>query len=476
MEKYNKKILIIFTAFVFMFLGLVLYMTYFQIVKANSIAKGEFSQYNRRYWVDENKIKRGTIYDDSGNILVETRSDNDGNNYRYFPYEENYAPITGFNSKTYGTTGLEKSFARALLNIEDDTPLSELKKLVVAQERGNDLILTTNSQLQKTAMNLLKENGNGSIVAMNPRTGEIYAMASYPTVNPNTVTANWEEIIADETEARLINRATQGLYAPGSVFKIITATSILENPDKVESLTIVDEGKITIGGYTLRNIYENANGKIDLEKALIYSSNVYFAKLGSELGGSILRETVNDFYIGKKFDFDLTMYKSINGYYEGIDAANIATTAFGQGNTLVTPLNMAMAVSAIANNGEMMQPYLVRQIISPENEILFNKTPTLLSTVTSKEIANEILSDMVSVVKNGSRVAINGVTVAGKSGTAEIKDKESTNDWSIATAPASDPVIAVAVVLEDSGKGGDAAAGPLAREIIRTALNLGLGY
>ncbi|QQK07112.1 peptidoglycan D,D-transpeptidase FtsI family protein [Miniphocaeibacter halophilus] len=476
MEKFNKKILIVFSFLVFLFLGLVLYMTYFQIAKAKDVSTGygKYGQYNKRYWVDENKVKRGTVYDSQNNIVVETLKDSNGNNYRNFPFDDIYAPITGYSIN--GGSGLEKSFGKQLLNIKEDTPLSDLKKLVEKQDEGNNLVLTTNYKMQKVAMDLLEntEAKKGSIVAMNPKTGAIYAMASYPSFNPNKVAENWDEIIADNESAVLLNRATQGLYVPGSVFKVVTATSILENTDKVESLVIKDEGKIKIGGLEISNIENMVNNRTDLEKALVKSSNVYFAKLAAELGADILRETVDKYYIGKEFEFDLPMYKSKNGYVDGIDDANIATTSFGQGDTLVTPLNMAMVMSTIANEGKMMQPFIVDQIISPDGDITKTE-PKVLSEVTTPEIANEILGDMVSVVRDGSKAYIRGIKVAGKSGTAEIKNKDSTNDWFIAAAPADDPTIAVAVVLEDSGIGGDKSAGPLAKVMIQNAINNGLG-
>lgn len=450
-------------------------MTYFQIVKSNDLKTGKYSVYDGRNTIDENKIKRGTVYDSGNNVLVETRKDSDGDNYRYFPYEETYAPITGYNSATYGKTGLELSYGPQLLNIKKDTPLGDLKKLVDDQEVGNDVYLTSNADLQNKAMELLGNQGKGSVVAMNPKTGEIYAMASLPTINPNNVTAEWDMINEVQEDAKLVNRATQGQYIPGSVFKVVTATSILEHQDELSSLIIEDEGSIRIGGYKINNVNNMINGTTDLEKALVNSSNVYFAQLGTELGSDILKETVDKYYIGKDFTFDLPIVKSQNGYDESPDDAKVAATAFGQGDTLVTPLNMAMVMSAIANDGKMMQPYIVDKVVSPEGETLEEHKPEVLSDVTTKEIADEILNDLISVVKNSSNVSLWDIPIAGKSGTAEIKDTQSTNAWFIATAPADDPVIAVAVVLEDSGTGGEATAGPIARDIIREAMNLGLG-
>ncbi|MDL2310650.1 penicillin-binding protein 2 [Peptostreptococcaceae bacterium OttesenSCG-928-C18] len=477
MEKYNKKILIVFTAFVFLFVSLILYMTYFQIVKAKELTNDKkYSQYDSRNTVDENKVKRGTIYDRDGNVLVSTKTQSDGNNYREFLYGKTYAPVTGYNSKTYGTSGLESTYRDELLDIKKDTPLSELKNLVKNSKEGNSLTLTTNTELQQLAMELISKYGRGSLVAINPQTGEIYAMASNPIYDPTTITADWNEIIEDkENESKLLNRATQGQYAPGSVFKVVTATGILENQDRVTSMTIQDDGTTTIDGYTFGNIKKKANGKTDLKKAIVKSSNVYFGTLGVEVGREKLAETTEKYYIGKNFDFDLGTIKSKNGFYKGIDNANIATTSFGQGDTLVTPLNMAMVMSAIANNGVMMKPYLVDEIKTPENELKLKTEPEVLTTVTTPEIAQEIEEAMVAMVKDSGNAYIKGVDVAGKSGTAEIKGKDSTNAWFIAAAPAENPTIAVAVVLEDSGTSGGETAAPIARSIIRRALNLGLG-
>ncbi len=303
-------------------------------------------------------------------------------------------------------------------------------------------------------------------------------MASNPVFDPMTITNDWGAILEDkDNESRLLNRAIQGQYAPGSVYKVITATGILENQDKVESMTIRDEGSIKIGGYTISNVNKKGNGTTDLEKAIISSSNVYFAKLGTEIGLENMKEVSEKFYIGKDFDFDLGPVKSTNGIEKEMEESNLARTAFGQGDKLaVTPLNMAMTASAIANNGVMMKPYVVDKIISPDDETKTQTEPEVLSTVTTPQIAQEILSDMVSMVNYTGDAYIRGVKVAGKSGTAEIGEKkDSTNAWFIASAPAENPKIAVAVVLEDSGTYGGETAGPIAKKIIERALNLGLG-
>lgn len=465
MEKFNKKIILILSLFVVIFVGFVLYMTYFQIVRAEEVAKHE---YNKRLWVDENKIERGAINDRDGNILAETKKDSAGNNYRYYPKGIAFSNIVGYNSTQYGKNGLEKTFNNTLLNISSDTPLSELRNMVQSTDKGNSLGLTINSNVQEKAYSLL-EGRKGSIVVMNPETGEIYAMSSRPGFDPNTIEDDWEHLINNE-DSPLLNRGAQGRYTPGSIFKMITGTAILENQDTID-LTMDDKGTITIDGYVINNVNKEENGSTNLRRALQKSSNVYFAQKGVEVGIDKMANITKRNYIGEKIPFDLPQEASVNPFTSGMTKADLAASSFGQGKTLVTPLNMAMAMSAIANEGKMMKPFVVGEIVSPDGENTREVEPQVLSEVTTPEIANEMLGDLRAVIQAGSEAALGNVAVAGKSGTAEIKNKASTNSWFIATAPASDPKFAVAVVLEDDGTYGGTTAAPIAREILQSAFN-----
>ncbi|MDO5716031.1 MAG: penicillin-binding transpeptidase domain-containing protein [Tissierellia bacterium] len=470
MEKTNKRIILVLSMFLVLFVILVLYMTYFQSAKAKEIADNE---YNKRLWVDENSIRRGTIYDRDGNEVVVTKKDEEGNNYRSFPMGQSYSNITGYHSKIYGTAGLEKSYGKVLLNINEKTPLSELKDLVSTSDMGNSLILTVQSRLQQKAYDLL-EGKKGSVVLLNPKTGEIYAMSSRPTFNPNSVTSDWEALVNSENSP-LINRATQGQYTPGSVFKLVTSTAILKHKSDLDTTVQDDEGKITIDGYTLSNYKGEAYGETDLKKALVNSSNVYFAKLGTDLGKAVLSEVADKYYIGRSFDFDLPLGKSVNGFEEAKDKAALATTCFGQGSTLVSPLNMAMVMGAIANDGNLMQPYLISQIIDPSGDVKQTTQPQVMEEILEPALAHELMEDLKATADSYQRINIRGIEVVGKSGTAEIKDKESTHSWFVAAAPYDDPKFAVAVILEDDNSSGSVTAAPIANEILEYAINqLGL--
>lgn len=468
MKKTNQRIIIVLSVFLILFLLLVLYMTYFQQVKAKDLHN---SEYNQRNWIDENAVARGTIYDRDQNEVVVTKKDEAGNNYRYFNYGIAYGNLSGYSSKAYGTAGLEKSYAKTLLNINEKTPLSDLRDLVLSTDRGNDIVLTTNSRLQEKAYTLL-EGRKGSIVLMNPKTGEIYAMSSRPSFDPNYITKNWDALIADENSP-LINRGSQGQYVPGSVFKIVTAAAIVENKDSLDSLEYFDEtGQINIGGYTSSNVFGEALGETDLKKALIHSSNVYFAYFADQLGKEKLLKTSNKFLIGKTFDFDLPLNAGVDGFETAKDKAAIGTTSFGQGDTLVTPLHMAMSLSAIANKGEMVKPYLVEKVLDPEGELLRQTEREVLSKVLDEDGAQEILYYLKETADNYKRMGLGNVSLFAKSGTAEIKNKESTHSWMVAGAPFDHPKFVVSVILEDDNTAGAVTAGPIANEMLREAIQV----
>lgn len=465
-RKENKKLIFILAIFCVFFSLLVLYMTYFQIVKADDLANNEN---NKRLVVDDSKVARGNIYDRDRNPIVQTEKDQNGNNYRIFNYANIYGNITGYNSKLYGTAGLEKSYTKELLNIKDNKSISQIRAMLEADEKGNDMVLTTNTSLQRLAHNLL-DGRKGSVVMLNPKTGEVYVIASSPSYDPNNIEENWKDLTTSE-DAALLNRATQGMYTPGSVFKIITSVAVLENPDLVDEYVEDNTGTITFNNYTISNNNGSVFGSTDLRSALMNSSNVYFASQAVKIGDKILSDVSNRFMIGKSIPFDVPLATSIDGYTKTGSNADIATTAFGQGETLVTPLNMAMSIGAIANGGKMMRPYIVDSLVDIDGNTFKKAEPELLSTVTSEENA-DILKEYLRDTANGySTLNVNNMSVMGKSGTAEIKNKTSTHAWFVAAAPVEDPQFAVAVILEDSNSYGYETAAPIAAELLNAAVN-----
>lgn len=458
MKNENRNILLVFTGLLVVFVLFVGYLSYFQLFKATTIAD---NSYNKRLTVDESSVRRGSIFDGDGILLAESRY-GDNAYERFYEYGRLYSHVIGYSSKQYGKTGLERSRNSQLLNIGAETPLAKLKEKVLTQEAGNDLKLTLLHHVQKRAYDQLTGH-KGSIVAMNPKTGAVYAMVALPTFNPNTLDADWGDLVNDP-ESPLLNRSTQGMYTPGSIIKMITATSILENPEVV-STDYDDQGTTIVDGYEISNVNQTAHGEIGLAEALAYSSNTYFADKAIELGSDRLGATFEAFLFNQEIPFDIGVSKSIAPFKRGMSQTSLAAAAFGQGETLTTPLLMAMMGSAVANGGTIVQPYLVDSVISPKGVTLDTHEPKVLGVVATPEIMQEITQALVQAVDRKSKAYLSWTEVAGKTGTAET-NKDTTHAWFVGFAPADDPEIVVAVILEEDGTSGGDTAAPIVKEVI----------
>jgi len=464
-NKEIRRIIVVLVVICILFVSLVVYLTYFQVFKAESV---KMNSYNKRLWINEEKILRGSIIDRNGKILA--YSEKDGQTYkRVYNYGSLYSHIIGYSYREFGKSGLELKYNNELLNISKSTALNELKNIVAPTTEGNTLKLTIDHHLQEYSRSLL-QGKKGAIVAMNPITGEIYSMVSMPDFNPSALRENWANIVEDENSP-LLNRATSGLYQPGSTFKVVTTIAIIEEGKAGEKYNCV--GSKTIGGAPFSCYKKTSHGAVDLKEALVKSCNLYFSEMGAEIGLEKLEEVAERLYMNKEIPFDLSVSKSSFPTRINMDKASIAAASMGQGEVLITPLNMAMIASAIANNGKMVKPILVKEVISPEGKIVKVNDTEILSTGTDVLTANEIKNMMVEVVQRGTgkNARIGGVKVAGKTGTAENHTGKD-HAWFIGFAPADDPKVAVAVILEEEGSSGGTAAAPIARNIILEALNI----
>lgn len=462
----NKRYIRVLTLISILFLIILGYMTYFQVVKADKLKNDEN---NKRNWVDDNKLKRGNILDRDGNILAQTIDGENKEKIRNFPYGKTYAHLVGYNSKKYGKTGLEKRFNSVLINKHDKTPIAELKKIVIDQKEGNTIKLTTNTQLQEFALSLL--NGKkGSVILMNPKTGEVLAMADSPTFDPNNIEKEWNNIINDEKNATLLQRSTSGLFAPGSVYKLVTGTAILENL-KGTFLKYNDKGATTIENYTIRNLLNKRYGNIDLKKAIEVSANTYFADKVGEVGVYKMIDVNKRFMFGEDIDTDFKLTKSPLAFNKNTTALELATGAFGQGKVLVTPMQVALFTSAIANDGNMMKPFVVKEILDPNGKVIKETKPEILSKVSDVET----MKTMKEYLKNSGDVNfrgfVNGQKVGGKTGTAEVT-KDILNAWSTVFYPADDPRLVCTIVYEGVDFMGVKTI-PMSKQLVNKAIELG---
>ncbi|MFZ5969156.1 MAG: peptidoglycan D,D-transpeptidase FtsI family protein [Bacillota bacterium] len=465
MDKESKRIIKVLIGICGLFLSLVLYMSYFEIFQASKVVS---NSYNKRQWINEELVLRGTIADRNGNTLAYSEKKNEQQN-RIYKYGSLYSHVIGYSLKEYGKAGLEASYNQSLLNMHDNNPILEIRdKISGPSENGNNLILTIDHNLQKYAAQRLKGK-KGAIVLMNPKTGEIYAMVSKPDFDPAALKGNWEDIVEDDNSP-LLNRATMGLYTPGSVFKLVTAAAALETPDIVEE-KFTCEGSINIDGYVLKDYKGIAHGELNLEEAMAKSCNVTFSQIGLQLGEEKLRKTAERLYLNKIIPFDLKTKTSIFPEQSVMTRPELGATAIGQGKVLVTPLNMALITSAIANDGVMMKPILVKEILTPEGRTLRGSKAEVIARPINSMISQQLEDMMVKVVREGTgtNARIKNVKVAGKTGTAENETGKA-HAWFVGYAPVEDPKVAVAVILESSGSTGGTAAAPIARDIIITAL------
>ena len=427
---------------------------------------------NHRALIEEFSIERGKLLAADGTILA--RSEERNKIYhRVYPEGKVFASVTGYYSPTRGRFGLEASLSRWLAAKDHFRSFDDWRdSLMKRKRRGLDVKLTIRPDLQMKSWELL-EGHRGSIVALDPRTGAVLALASRPSYDPNMIDEKWREIVS--SDGLLLNRATQGLYPPGSTFKIVTTAGALDSgiatPDKMYD----GPASLKVYGGQVTNFANKDVGKLSLAKAFAKSTNTIFAQVGLELGAPRLVNAAKKFGLDKSPPFELPVAKSSIPSPGSMDKVMLAWTAVGQGKTLVTPLQMALISAAVANEGKIYRPFIV-DTVGEENDLVYrSQRPRLWSDATTKETSKQITQMMEDVVLSGTgrAAALTGIMVAGKTGTAEFGKESAPHAWFIGFAPADDPKIAIAVFLEQGGLGGQAAA-PIARQVFEKAIGSGI--
>lgn len=458
----NKRLIYVLMLFIAMFLFIVLYLVYFQLFRAQTLAD---NNHNKRNWVNENEIKRGNIYDRNGKVLVYNEKDENGNRIRVYNDGIINSAFTGYNSVQYGKSGLEKTYNNELLNVSDQ-PTSKIRDMVEKTDVGNNLNLTIDQTIQEIAYNSLGDH-IGSIVVMDPRNGEVLAMVSKPSYDPNTLDQDWNTLIQNN-DAPLLNRSSQGAYRPASTMKIVSSDVILRSGINTN---YYDSGTVKIQNYDIKNYGDYSYGNVNLRTALMNSLNTYFAAKVDEIGKKPYKEVAEKYMFNKNYKFDI---EKINAKipFDDLNQVDMAMTGFGYGKTRVTPLHMAMIASTIANDGKMMQPRLVRNVVNKDGKIIKESKSEVLSDVTSSDIANTIRDYMVDVVNYGTanKAYLQSVQIAGKSGTVDKKGG-GVDVWFVGFAPAYDPKLAFAIVVEDSDEIAGEVPVPIGGQMINSIIN-----
>lgn len=465
-KRKNKDIMRVAYLFIGMFVMLIGYLVYFNVYKADEIKS---NANNTKQDVQAAKITRGSILSSDGEILAGTNVDNEGNEERVYPYENMFAHVVGYSNN--GKAGIE-SYANSELMTSNASILDKVKNESDNQKvRGDSVVLTLDSNLQKAAYNAMGAY-KGAIVVMEPSTGKILAMVSKPDFNPNTIESDWDSLISDETNSSLLNRATQGLYPPGSTFKILTALEyIRENPDDYENYQYQCTGSISKEDVNITCYDGEVHGTVDLAASFKYSCNSSFANLGMELNNKSFRELCETFRFNGALPVSMEYSTSRFELDEHTSYGEEMATGIGQGNTLTSPLHMALITSTVANGGMMMKPYLVDKIETYDGDLVKETKPSEYKELMTAREAG-ILSDyMTQVVEGGTAKSLSGAgyTAAGKTGSAEYEiggdsENKGTHSWFVGFSNTSSPDIAVSIIAEDGGTGSSAAV-PIAKTI-----------
>ncbi|OFE14179.1 cell division protein FtsI [Humibacillus sp. DSM 29435] len=469
-----------------LFAALLVASTMVQFVQSKSL---DDMAANKRTLLDNYSRERGAIVVADQNIAASVKVDDQYKWLRTYPQGKLYSQITGFYSYAVGNPyGLEHTSDDLLSGGSDSLFVRRVTDLLTGrQTAGATLDLTIDPKAQAAADKALGNN-RGAVVALDPQTGAVLAMVSHPQYDPNPISSHdlkkagaaWNTLRTDPDKA-FLNRSISELYPPGSTFKVVTAAAALENG------IVTDENSVVPGPATLdlpltdTNLPNETgqpcgpNNQTTLIHAMEISCNTAFGSLGLDLGGEKLRAQAAKFGFGDSLQVPLRVTPS--SVPADLNAPQAAQSAIGQYDVRTTPLQMAMVAAGIANGGRVMTPYLIQSVRTAGLDVIETGKPSELSQAVSSRTAQIITKMMVAVVDNGSgaRAQISGVAVAGKTGTAQHDPGKPPHAWFISFAPASDPKVAVAVVVEDGGVtgseiGGGRVAAPIARAVMEAVL------
>ncbi|MGW4424888.1 peptidoglycan D,D-transpeptidase FtsI family protein [Streptosporangium sp. NPDC004631] len=470
-----------------MFGLLMINVNYLQAVRAEDLRS---DSRNTRNFFARYEIERGRIT--AGNKVLAESVDTGDNKFRFqrrYPEGKIYAPVTGFFAPE-SERDMERAENRLLNGTSADLLIRRSIDLFTAKRsKGANVDLTINPRAQEAAYRALGASGKkGALVAIEPKTGAILAMVSIPTYDPNPLSKPSKEDVnkayrkLDKDEDRpLVNRAIERTYPPGSTFKVVTMAAYLESDDTVGPQTEVDAPQVLDLPNTTADLpnYGGAacgSGRVTLSFALEKSCNTPFGKIAMQLGYDAVHDQAEKFGIGGDA-LEIPMSVSASDFGPREDEAALAQASIGQRSNQMTPLQMAMIAAGIANNGVVMKPYLVNRIADAEGGEIDGADPTELSTAMSEDSARKLQEMMVNVVNNGTASAaqIPGVSVGGKTGTAETAQGRAPHAWFISFAPADDPKVALALIVESGSAGDDASGGHTAAPIAKSVMEAVLG-
>jgi penicillin-binding protein A len=470
----NRQIVKLFGVLLALYALLFGFTSYWSVFDADSL---NANQANRRPLLEEQKIKRGDILAADGSAIAHSRPIGKGDNkiyVRHYPQGGLFGNPIGYSFVTQGRVGFELSHNDELVGNKTEF-LSVLDELQGHSQEGDKVQSSLDPAAQEAAVNGLAGR-RGSVVAIVPSTGEVRAMVSIPEYDPNRIPKDFAQLNRDSS-APLFNRATQAGYPPGSTMKVVTATAALDSGEFTPSSVLSGRSPQTIGGVALSNSGGEQFGDIDMTTALTNSVNTWWAQVGEKLGNDTMFQYMDRFGFDVKPRLDYPSFQlATSGVFDGnkllgpSDPIDIGRVAIGQERLRVTPLQMAEVAATVANKGELMEPRLWSKVIDPDGRET-KLDPARQSRVMGEDIAATLNTMMQSVVREGTgtAAAVSGIDVAGKTGTAELSP--GVNDaWFIGFAPADDPQIAIACIVEHTSGFGGPTCGPIFKAVAEATL------
>lgn len=449
----KKELWTIVYIFLAIFLSMAGYFVYTVQFSAKTVIN---DSHNSRKKDLEKQVIRGKIFASDGTVLAQEALDQEGNEVRNYPYGPLFAHIVGFS--TMGSSGTEAAFDVDLLT--SNAPVSEKlqKEMAGIRNTGDDIYTSLRPDLQEACYSALG-NYKGAAVVMEAKTGRILAMVSKPDFDPNTVSENWAAVSSDKDNSPLVNRATQGLYPPGSIFKIVTLHEYMrEHPSDYEAYTYDCTGRITVDDSTIECYHGSVHGHEDLLDSFADSCNTSFTNIGLMLDKPKLSDTADRMLFNRVLPTDLSYSRSKLSVSSVSDTKTIMQTSIGQGGTLVTPMHIALITQAIANGGTMMRAQEVVKKRNYQGTLIKEYKPEEYKKIMTEGEARELTEYMKKVCTTGTgkKLANLPYSVAGKTGSAEFgKIKGQSHSWFTGFSNPDDPDIVVTVIMENGGSGSE---------------------
>lgn len=465
-NRKNREYSIVSCFFVLIFVSLIGYLVYFNVWEREDIIS---SPYNSRQDQAEDRIVRGSIIASGGEVLAYTQVDDQGNETRVYPYGNMFAHVVGYEAN--GKSGLEALANSSLMSTHHEYIDRFKNDLLDLKNPGDSVVTTLNATLQEAAYNALG-GYNGAVVVMDPQTGAVLASVSKPDFDPNTVEENWDTLVNDTTSSILLNRASQGAYPPGSIFKVIMSLAYLREHGTLDDFSYNCTGSITEDGHTIPCFDGEVHGEVDFTTAFAESCNTSFVQMGLDLGASSIQKTAEDLLFNTDLPISLDYRKSTIDLKKSEGIPFLMQSSIGQGTTLVSPMHMAMITSAIANGGELMEPYYIDRVENDTGDEVKSTTPSVYKRLMSESEAETLKNLMTEVVNSGTGTELSGesYSAAGKTGSAEYEAGDGsimTHSWFIGFSNVEDPDLVVAVIAEGAGTGSSVAV-PIAHAIFNT--------